>query len=111
MHSSTYCTRSTVGKSWAEATGTVDTARTDATEAIDTRIDMNRFSLDRLAVARRGPWRGVGASIAHLRAGPIRALAAAILTGSALPALPAPAADYAPLQRLAPGVYVQRGAD
>jgi glyoxylase-like metal-dependent hydrolase (beta-lactamase superfamily II) len=69
---------------------------------------MNRFSLDRLAVARRGPWRVVDAIIAHLRAGPIRALAAAMLTGSALPA---PAADYAPLQRLAPGVYVQRGAD
>ena len=51
----------------------------------------------------------VDAIIAHLRSGPVRAL---ILAGL-LAASPASAGgdDYGPLQMLAAGVYVQRGAD
>jgi glyoxylase-like metal-dependent hydrolase (beta-lactamase superfamily II) len=57
---------------------------------------MNRFSQARLAVARRAPWRVMGAIIAHF----LTAAAAAASAGG-----------YAPLERVAPGVYVQRGAD
>jgi glyoxylase-like metal-dependent hydrolase (beta-lactamase superfamily II) len=70
---------------------------------------MKGFSLTLRALARRGgPWCVVGAIIAQVRCRPLRALAAAWLAAAA-PAWAA--ADYGPLQRMAPGVYVQRGAD
>lgn len=67
---------------------------------------MNGLSLDRRPA---GGQRVLNAIIAHLRCGLRRALAiACALTVAA----PASAADrYAPLRQIAPGVYVQRGAD
>jgi glyoxylase-like metal-dependent hydrolase (beta-lactamase superfamily II) len=71
---------------------------------------MKGFSLDRPAVARlRGPRRFVDAIIAHLRSAMLWALAPAGLLTAAPPA--SAAGDYAPLEKVAPGVYVQRGAD
>jgi glyoxylase-like metal-dependent hydrolase (beta-lactamase superfamily II) len=67
---------------------------------------MNGLSLDRRPAGGR---RVLNAIIAHLRCALRRALTiACALTVAA----PASAADhYAPLQQIAPGVYVQRGAD
>ena len=67
---------------------------------------MKGFSLEHPADARpRGPWRVVDAIIAHLTAGPVRALALACLLATTSAA--SAGGDYGPLQMLAPGVYVQ----
>jgi glyoxylase-like metal-dependent hydrolase (beta-lactamase superfamily II) len=74
---------------------------------------MNGFSLEALEVSRRGaPRPVVAAIIAHL--GPDVTAARALTFLGGLLAVTAPAwagHDYGPLHKLAPGVYVQRGAD
>jgi glyoxylase-like metal-dependent hydrolase (beta-lactamase superfamily II) len=83
--------------------------------AIETRIDMKGFSLQSFAVAQRcAPWIVVAAIIAHLRPGVTGqpALTCLLLVCLLSGTIPASAgSDYAPLDKLAPGVYVQRGAD
>jgi glyoxylase-like metal-dependent hydrolase (beta-lactamase superfamily II) len=74
---------------------------------------MNGFSLEDLGVSRRRAPRAVlAAIIAHLGSGVICAQAVTVLAcllGATAPAWAG--RDYGPLQKLAPGVYVQRGAD
>src|ERR1700758_2549542 len=60
--------------------------------ALDKRICMRGFSVDCLAVAR---WRAARTAIAIIAQLPLCAFAA----------------DYGPLQLVAPGVFIQRGAD
>jgi glyoxylase-like metal-dependent hydrolase (beta-lactamase superfamily II) len=69
---------------------------------------MNGFSQERRTVVQPcRPGRFVGSIIAHLRWGVAGACAGLMAAAS-----PAPAeGGYAPLQALAPGVYVQRGVD
>jgi glyoxylase-like metal-dependent hydrolase (beta-lactamase superfamily II) len=68
---------------------------------------MNGLSLGRRPVGGR---RDPSVIIAHLRCGPWRALAIACALAAAARASAA-ADGYGPLQPVAPGVYVQRGAD